>query len=60
MKVKRILIHQHRQAISSESVRAGGVFHSLKVEASHGGRFETREIMPRQMLEYIELDYSRQ
>ncbi len=39
---------------------AESFFHSLKVEAIHGERFETREAMRRQVFEYIELDYNRQ
>jgi transposase InsO family protein len=35
-------------------------FHSLKVEATHGERFETRNAMRRQVFEYIEIDYNRQ
>jgi len=36
------------------------VFHSLKVEAVYGERFETRDAMRRQVFEYIEMDYNRQ
>lgn len=39
---------------------AESFFHSLKVEAIHGERFETRDAMRRQVFEYIELDYNRQ
>jgi len=39
---------------------AESFFHSLKVEAIHGERFETREAMRRQVFEFIELDYNRQ
>lgn len=39
---------------------AESFFHSLKVEAIHGERYETREAMRRQVFEYIELDYNRQ
>lgn len=39
---------------------AESFFHSLKVEAIHGERFETRDVMRRQVFEYIELDYNRQ
>ena len=39
---------------------AESFFHSLKVEAIHGARFETREAMRRQVFEYIEMDYNRQ
>ncbi len=39
---------------------AESFFHSLKVEAIHGERFETRNAMRRQVFEYIELDYNRQ
>lgn len=41
-------------------VSAEGFFHSLKVEAIHSERFETREAMRRQVFEHIELDYNRQ
>lgn len=34
-------------------------FHSLKVEAVHGERFDTRQQMRKTMFEYIELDYNR-
>lgn len=39
---------------------AESFFNSLKVEAIHGERFETREAMRRQVFEYIELDDNRQ
>ncbi|MDF9433128.1 IS3 family transposase [Chromohalobacter israelensis] len=39
---------------------AESFFHSLKVEAIHGERFETRDAMRRQVFEYIEMDYNRQ
>ncbi|WP_089715193.1 IS3 family transposase [Halomonas daqiaonensis] len=39
---------------------AESFFHSLKIEAIHGERFETRAAMRRQVFEYIELDYNRQ
>ncbi len=35
-------------------------FHSLKVEAIHGERFETRSQMREIVFEYIEVDYNRQ
>jgi putative transposase len=35
-------------------------FHSLKVEAIHGERFETRQQMRETVFEYIEVDYNRQ
>jgi len=47
---------------SIDNACAESFFHSLKVEAIHGGRFTTREIM-RQMrqtvFEYIEVDYNQ-
>ena len=33
-------------------------FHSLKVEAIHGEKFQTRESMRQAVFEYIELDYN--
>lgn len=39
---------------------AESFFHSLKIEAIHGERFETRDAMRRQVFEYIEMDYNRQ
>jgi len=38
---------------------AESFFHSLKVEAIHGERFETRESMCQTVFEYIEVDYNR-
>ena len=38
---------------------AESFFHSLKVEAIHGERFATREIIRRSVFEYIEVDYNR-
>ena len=38
---------------------AESFFHSLKVEAIHGERFQTREQMRRVVFEYIEVDYNR-
>lgn len=38
---------------------AESFFHSLKVEAIHGERFPTREIMRQAVFEYIETDYNR-
>ncbi len=35
-------------------------FHSLKVEAIHGEKFETRAQMRETVFEYIEVDYNRQ
>lgn len=35
-------------------------FHSLKVEAIHGERFETRQQIRETVFEYIEVDYNRQ
>ncbi len=43
-----------------DNVCAESFFHSLKINAIHGERFETREAMRRQVFEYIELDYNRQ
>ena len=39
---------------------AESFFYSLKVEAIHGERFETRNAMRRQVFEYLEVDYYRQ
>ena len=39
---------------------AESFFHSLKVEAIHGEQFKTRDVMRRQVFEYIELDYNKQ
>ena len=39
---------------------AESFFHSLKVEAIHGERFETRQGMQRHVFEYIEMEYNRQ
>jgi putative transposase len=38
---------------------AESFFHSLKVEAIHGERFATREMIRRTVFEYIEVDYNR-
>jgi transposase InsO family protein len=38
---------------------AESFFHTLKVEAIHGGRFATREEMRQTVFEYIEVDYNR-
>ena len=38
---------------------AESFFHTLKVEAIHGERFSTREIMRQTVFEYIEVDYNR-
>lgn len=38
---------------------AESFFHSLKVEAIHGERFATREMIRRAVFEYIEVDYNR-
>jgi putative transposase len=35
-------------------------FHTLKVEAIHGERFETRKQIHKTVFEYIEIDYNRQ
>ncbi len=35
-------------------------FHSLKVEAIHGERFETRQQIRETVFEYVEVDYNRQ
>jgi transposase InsO family protein len=36
------------------------LFHSLKVEAIHGEKFETRAQMRETVFKYIEVDYNRQ
>ena len=38
---------------------AESFFHTLKVEAIHGERFQTREEMKQTVFEYIEVDYNR-
>jgi putative transposase len=38
---------------------AESFFHTLKVEAIHGERFETREMIRRTVFEYIEVEYNR-
>jgi transposase InsO family protein len=38
---------------------AESFFHSLKVEAIHGERFSTGEMLRRTVFEYIEVDYNR-
>lgn len=38
---------------------AESFFHSMKVEAIHGERFATREMIRRTVFEYIEVDYNR-
>jgi putative transposase len=38
---------------------AESFFHTLKVEAIHGERFTTRELMRQTVFEYIEVDYNR-
>jgi putative transposase len=38
---------------------AESFFHTLKVEAIHGERFATREVMRQAVFEYIEVDYNR-
>lgn len=38
---------------------AAGFFHSLKVDAIHAEKFETREKMRHVIFEYIEVHYSR-
>ena len=38
---------------------AESFFHTLKVEAIHGERFLTREVMRQTVFEYIEVDYNR-
>ena len=38
---------------------AESFFHSLKVEAIHGNRFQTREAMRRAVFEYIAVNYNR-
>lgn len=61
----RQLLQQH-QLLGSMSAKgccydnacAESFFHSLKVEAIHGERFETREAMRQTVFEYIETDYN--
>ena len=38
---------------------AESFFHSMKVEAIHGERFATREMIRQTVFEYIEVDYNR-
>lgn len=60
------LIRQH-QLLCSMSAKgncydnavAESFFHTLKVEAIHGERFPTRELMRQTVFEYIEADYNR-
>ena len=42
-----------------DNAMAESFFHSLKVEAIHGEKFETREQMRQEVFEYIEVDYNR-
>jgi putative transposase len=57
----------HHQLICSMSAKgncydnacAESFFHTLKVEAIHGERFTTRELMKQTVFEYIEVDYNR-
>ncbi len=61
----RQLLQQH-QLLGSMSAKgncydnacAESFFHSLKVEAIHGERFDTRESMRQTVFEYIETDYN--
>ncbi|WP_228375592.1 IS3 family transposase [Methylomonas denitrificans] len=61
----RQLLQQH-QMLGSMSAKgncydnacAESFFHSLKVEAIHGERFDTREAMRQTVFEYIETDYN--
>jgi putative transposase len=61
----RQLLEQH-QLLGSMSAKgccydnacAESFFHSLKVEAIHGERFDTREGMRQTVFEYIETDYN--
>jgi len=41
-----------------DNARAESFFYSLKIEAIHGERFESRMAMRWQVFEYIELDYN--
>jgi transcriptional regulator with XRE-family HTH domain len=50
-----VLLNEDTDNACSESF-----FHSLKVEAIHGERFETRQQMRETVFEYIEVDYNRQ
>jgi putative transposase len=38
---------------------AKSFFHTLKVEAIHGERFATRDLIKQVVFEYIEVDYNR-
>ncbi len=60
-----VLQHELKCSMSAkgncyDNACAESFFHSLKVEAIHGERFETRDAMRRQVFEYIEMDYNRQ
>ena len=63
--VYRQLLQQH-ELLGSMSAKgccydnacAESFFHSLKVEAIHGERFDTREAMRQTVFEYIETDYN--
>ena len=63
--VYRQLLQQH-ELLGSMSAKgccydnacAESFFHSLKVEAIHGERFNTREAMRQTVFEYIEIDYN--
>ncbi|MGQ7250006.1 IS3 family transposase [Halomonas sp. V046] len=62
---KLIKRHKLRCSMSAkgncyDNACAESFFHSLKVEAIHGERFDTRGAMRRQVFEYIEVDYNRQ
>ena len=63
--VYRQLLQQHELLGSMSAKRccydnacAESFFHSLKVEAIHGERFNTREAMRQTVFEYIEIDYN--
>jgi len=62
---KLIKRHKLRCSMSAkgncyDNACAESFFHSLKVEAIHGERFDTRGAMCRQVFEYIEVDYNQQ
>ena len=54
---KRILLNGYEYYDNACSER---FFHSLKVEAFHGEKFETRAQMRETVFEYIEVDFNRQ
>ena len=60
LRKNRLICSMSAKGCCYDNACSESFFHSLKVEAIHGEKFETRAQMRETVFEYIEVDYNRQ